>query len=365
MTVSDLLLRSASGYPEDLSEAGSDTWSGLVDLAKFEGLEGLLYCRCLQAGIEIPSRHLPQLQWSYRREAERNCVALTKLQGLLEATSSEGLDVLVLPGASLLPLYPNEGYRPMDDIDLLVRSSQLEAVCSFLRANGFESAQRHDGLFTGRDLTLDLHVDLVNGDRIQARAHAVRMDMGEVWESTRLQSTPGLTALVLGTEDAILYTALHSFRRLTWFVDFYLLLKSQLDWQAIECKALQGNSMKSVHYCLRYLEEHLPRPCQERRRRQLYHVWDGRRLSCSSVCQPPGPNRSGAKFSGLSVATAWPPRRRFFGSFCFPSGGPDAGFPPHSPCTHTFGLRTAGRAAAAARFSATGHTGKVSLTHST
>jgi len=170
VTVSDLLLRSTSGYPEELSEAGSDTWSGLVDLAQFEGLEGLLYCRCLEAGIEIPSRHLPQLQWSYRRVAERNCVALTKLQGLLKAASSDGLDLLVLPGASLLPLYPDEGCRPMDDIDLLVHSSQLEAVCSFLRAHGFESAQRHDGLFTGGGLTLDLHLYLVNADRIQARS---------------------------------------------------------------------------------------------------------------------------------------------------------------------------------------------------
>jgi hypothetical protein len=90
------------------------------------------------------------------------------------------------------------------------------------------------------------------------------MDMGEVWANAQLQSTPGLTALVLGTEDAILYTALHSlrhsFRRLTWFVDFHLLLKSQPDWQVIESKALQCNSMKSVHYCLHYLEEHLSHP---------------------------------------------------------------------------------------------------------
>ncbi len=264
MTVSDLLLRSTSGYPAELAHADPQTWASLVDLARFEGLEGLLYCRCLEADTEIPSRYLPQLQRSYRRVAERNCRALATLQGLLEAATSNGLDLLLLPGASLLPLYPDEGCRPMDDIDLLVRSGQLEAVCSLLCAHGFESAQRHDGLFTGDGLTLDLHTDLVNGDRIQARSNAVRMDMSEVWQNARMHSAPGFTALVLGVEEAILYTALHSlrhsFRRLTWFVDFHLLMKARPDWQAVERKALQCNSTKSIHYCLHYLEDHLSHP---------------------------------------------------------------------------------------------------------
>ena len=262
MTVSDLLLRSVSGHLEELSRAGPESWEDVVDLARFEGLEGLLYSHCSAAGLEIPPQFLPQLKWSYRQVAEDNCIALDKLHGLLEAASAHGLDVLVLPGASLLPLYPDEGCRPMDDVDLLVRPGQLEATDTFLRTHGFEQAHRHDGLYTGDGLTLDLHTDLVNGDRIQARKKAVRMDLSQVWHSARMQSMAGHPVLALSVEDALLYTSLHalrhSFRRLTWFVDFYLLMQVQLDWQMVKHKALRCNAIKPVYYCLNYLESRLP-----------------------------------------------------------------------------------------------------------
>lgn len=262
---SDLLLRCASGNPEELSLVSPESWEQLAALARLEGMEGLLYYRCLQAQIEIPSPYLHALRRSYRMVAERNCIALAHLQELLDqAADTIGLEFLVLPGASLLPLYPDEGCRPMDDVDLLVRAGKLEEAGAFLRSQGFEQAQRHDGLFTGRGLTLDLHTDLVNRDRIRARSDAVRMDMDEVWRSARAYSTSALTARALSVEDEILYTALHSlrhsFRRLTWFIDFQLLARSDPDWEVAERKALQCNSMQSVNYCLRYLEDRLPYP---------------------------------------------------------------------------------------------------------
>jgi hypothetical protein len=248
----------------ELSQAAPEDWMQLVDVARFEGLEGLLYRHCATAGLEIPSQYIPQLKLAYRQVAEQNCVALAKLEELLRAAASDGLEVLVLPGASLMPLYPDVGCRPMDDIDLLVSPGQMSAAGTFLRACGFEPVQCHEGLYTNEGLTLDLHTDLVNGDRIQARSSAAHIDMSEVWDNARVQATAELTALTLCLEDALLYTSLHalrhSFRRLTWFVDFHLLMKAQPDWQVVEHKVRRNNATKSLHYCLHYLENHLSIP---------------------------------------------------------------------------------------------------------
>ena len=261
MRPTDLLLRSAAGDLTGLAQAGSETWSGLVELAAYEGMEGLLYYHCAAGGMEIPGAHLTQLQSSYRRVAEHNCIAGATLAPLLEAMATAGLDVLILPGASLLPLYPDPGCRPMDDVDLLVPADQLSAAAAFFRARGYEQPRRHQGLFRSADLTVDLHTDLVNGSRIQARRRAVPIDASEVWQRAERQSWPDAGALTLSVEDALVYTALHalrhSFKRLTWFIDFQLLAKACPEWDMVRSNALQYNALKPITHCLHYIEDHL------------------------------------------------------------------------------------------------------------
>lgn len=262
MKVADCLLRAASGDLSPLSQAGSKTWAELVELACFEGMEGLLYRRCASAGIDIPAAHEAPLRASYRRVAANNCVTLSRLALLVGAMGDRGLDVLVLPGASLLPLYPDPGCRPMDDVDLLVRDDQLDAAGSLFRDQGFDQSRRHEGLYTRDGLTIDVHTDLVNGNRIRARYGSVSMDMDEVWQRAEVQQGTDVEARTLSAADALLYTALHalrhSFRRLTWFIDLHLLIQVQEDWDSVKAKALQCNAIKPLIHCFHYLENHMP-----------------------------------------------------------------------------------------------------------
>lgn len=60
------------------------------------------------------------------------------LEELLVATSKAGISICLLKGAALEPwLYPQAGFRPMGDIDVLVTGHQQEAFETILRKHGY------------------------------------------------------------------------------------------------------------------------------------------------------------------------------------------------------------------------------------
>jgi hypothetical protein len=201
----------------------------------------------------------------YRETAAHNMVALQTAAGdVLEGARRAGLDTLVIPGASLLPLYPDLGCRPMDDIDILVRPGQMDALRDFLSAQGFSSPLRHPDLWQRRGVVLDLHEDLLNCGRIEARRYAGWMDLEEVWHDSEERMIEGTCLGVMCRADEILYTVVHalrhSFRRLTWFFDLYFLLDGLGDWQFVQEKARRYHLQRPLLYSLRFLQERLDLP---------------------------------------------------------------------------------------------------------
>ena len=258
-----LLRESIAGDTERLRRADAAAWSAVAARARAEEVEGLLYQRCAAAGVAIPEAERPFLHESYRQIAAQNYAALVELGRLLEEMVDEHVgQVAVMPGASLIPLYPDPGCRPMDDIDLLVPTAHIDSVVDQLESRGFRRPARHPELFEKGHLVVDLHTDLVNSSRIRARRDAGWMDPREVWDGCIDTDLEGVCVRALCPEDAFLYTAVHAvkhgFQRLNWILDLQLLLQSgAVDWSRLEVRAERCRLQHSVAYGLRSLRDHL------------------------------------------------------------------------------------------------------------
>jgi hypothetical protein len=257
-----------SGRTTELAQWGEDKWRGLSARAEEEGVEGLFYQRCRAAGIPLPADIEENFQVVYRETAEQNFVALEELREVLEGLQEDSAAPLVLPGASLLALYPDLGCRPMDDIDILVPPGSGTRLKEGLQRCGFASPARHDELFVRGRLTLDLHDDLLNCGRIGSRRHAGWMEPGEVWCDRREVRVEGIPMIVMCREDMVLFTAVHALRhcfgRFTWFVDLHFLVQEPLDWECLRGKAERYRLERPLLYGLRFLRDWLQVELPER-----------------------------------------------------------------------------------------------------
>lgn len=256
---SGLLCRVALGQADELRRLTPQGWEALAGQAGHEGLEGLFYRRCAEAGAALPRSLQACWRARYRRVAQDNFAALQRVGELVAGMETEGLAVLLMPGAALLPLYPDPGCRPMDDVDLLVRVTEVPRLRAFLQSRGFRAVPRHDDLLVAQGMALDLHTDLLNASRIGARRFAGWMDPEEVWQDRRPAVVEGARLTAMGLEDMALYTAVHalrhSFRRLTWFLDLHLLLEAGCCWERLAAKAERYELQRPLGYSLRFLRE--------------------------------------------------------------------------------------------------------------
>ena len=258
---SHLLYRAVFGDSEDLRRVPTGEWPNLASQAAIDGVDSWLYVHSLRSQTPVPEIARRTLETAYREIAAANCIRVDALGSLMTELMDAGLDVLLMPGASLLPLYPDPGCRPMDDVDLLARPGHFPGISAFLHSRGFQPLARHEGLLTDGDLVIDLHTDLVNGERLPSRRLATWMEPELAWRHRRFRVVEGRRLQVLGPEDEVLASAVHalkhSFGCLKWFLDLRMLLGEPLDWDLLRSRAERGNLGRVLAYSLRFLEQEL------------------------------------------------------------------------------------------------------------
>src|SRR6185436_11185739 len=90
------------------------------------------------AGVALPGAIKQQVQGYYLQHAHATRAREQVLAELLMLYQGAGIDVLVLKGAALAQLvYPQPVLRPMRDIDILVRASDVYRAYALLPKIGF------------------------------------------------------------------------------------------------------------------------------------------------------------------------------------------------------------------------------------
>lgn len=213
----------------------------LVAQAEAEGLAALLYrtlarCDLLAA---LPPAVQAGLQDRYRRTLRRNLGLLGELRRILLAAEAAGIRVVLLQGLDLLVrTYADPGLRPVSDIDLWVRAEDLPVFGGILSSLAYRKVPPCDLQFQKGDTLLDVHTDLMGGQRIRSRRSLWPADPRETMAAAVPVDLDGATAWGLDPGDNLFYLLHHALKhRLTalkWLADLYFLTAG---WQAADWTA--------------------------------------------------------------------------------------------------------------------------------
>lgn len=226
------------------------TWDCLATQAEAHGLAPLLYTHLQAAEISLPAPIKRELQGLYLRHRHANQVRAAVLVEILTAFQAAGLEVRVLKGAALAHLiYPQPGLRPMRDLDLLVKTSEVQRAQRLLASLGFvaplpthvsdkhlPAATRQSG---GLSVSVELHHNLFNA------AHPASLTLAQLTTPPLSFSVGGLTAHTLSREEmlwhlcehAAYHTTVWESIRLIWVADvvgFAERFVAEIDWGRVK-----------------------------------------------------------------------------------------------------------------------------------
>jgi Uncharacterised nucleotidyltransferase len=220
----------------------------------------LLYRRLSEVGVLDP--RMPHLGGTYRSTWYRNQLRLERLSKLVEAARTRGIEPIVSGGASLAVVwYPQLGFRPIPQIDVMVRREQGEGA----RQAAFEAGWQPAGdwadfhRFTGEDgAVLVVHVGVppyLAGASDAAAAFeafaggAQGRRLGDVDVPTLNRCDELLFACGLGARVAV--------PSIQWLLDAYHLLvaRDPLDTRGLLERAREFRLVLPLRETLAYLDD--------------------------------------------------------------------------------------------------------------
>lgn len=117
---------------------GFADWESLIERAEKEGMAPLLKKHLEESGSEYPSAIRRSLNVLTKRHQQQAQVRLEVLQEVLDIFHRNALTPMLFKGAALCcTLYPDPGLRPMRDMDILFRPSEVDHAQELLRNAGF------------------------------------------------------------------------------------------------------------------------------------------------------------------------------------------------------------------------------------
>lgn len=268
--------RSNEAHRRRLIEAAGQVadWESLPALAEEQGIGPLVYAHIQAAGVDVPLAVKPVLQGLYLRHRRAGGIRARVLAEILLACQAENIPVLVLKGAVLAHLvYPQPGLRPMRDLDLLVRPSDLGRTRQTLLQLGFVEPDEHllddhhhltslrrttDGLL----VSVEVHHTLLSYSRRGEPAQfddligaALSFDLA-AWTG----STGSVIVQTLSREDMLWHVYRHGFGaplpyepfRLVWVADLVSLVEAwvdEMDWALVRRRYRQvWNALPMFHF---------------------------------------------------------------------------------------------------------------------
>ncbi len=280
--------------------AGSLQWDALIETAWRHGVAPLLFHHLQEAdrARAVPPKILDRLRQAYVRSAFRYRTHSATLADIFPRFRLRGVDLILLKGAALAPaIYRDGALRPYGDIDLLVRSRDVEAArkilgeASFLIAPGLLSEKfsrkYHVNLPFVRAAPPPVHIEL--HWRLTDRFSAAQFDHEDLF--ARAQSIPLLSGegTGLSPEDELIYLATHldnhgylnrailaggdivpltlhelSGNRLIWFTDLHELIVSDgFDWSKVLEQASTSQASGPLGVSLRLVRHLLDTPIDQ------------------------------------------------------------------------------------------------------
>jgi hypothetical protein len=244
-----------------------ERWKQAADFERLDaGSSRLLghLCRNLQRnGVTDPL--LTTLKGFYRRTWYQNHLRLREAAVILARLRDRGIEPMLLKGAALVVLYYEDvGLRPMEDVDILVRTEQAEAAAATLSELGWTSTDAvtprrlrasHAMAFTDSSgHQVDLHWHLLP-ESCWPDADA------RFWQYAAVVPVGGVEVRVLDTAHQLFHVCAHGVRwepvpPLRWIADAATVMArapSTIDWDRLLQEAERHRLTLPVRAALTYL----------------------------------------------------------------------------------------------------------------
>ncbi|MBN1537855.1 MAG: nucleotidyltransferase family protein, partial [Anaerolineales bacterium] len=113
-------------------------WELFARMAKAEGVAPLMHFAFSRSSYALPEAIRLKLQMAYYETAAFNQMILTEMGRVVQALNEADIPVIVLKGAVLATtIYPDPALRPMSDLDLLVKTEDLERAKELILSLGY------------------------------------------------------------------------------------------------------------------------------------------------------------------------------------------------------------------------------------
>jgi hypothetical protein len=253
-------------------------WNRLADLACQNEIAPLIYCTLKPLiGNGTAPAAIGRLKSAYAANAIRNSLLFRELQTVLTVLQGHKKSAIVLKGAALAEtVYRDRALRPMCDVDLLIRRSDIFDVEELLNGLGYrldEKQQRmkewygahyhHFDFFKpvspSFNLCFEIHWHLERPTR------PFPVDTDGLWERAVTARIADTRALVLCPEDLLLSLCLHAckhrlVRGFRAFCDIAAVAGRfglQMDWQQVVARASQWQMNTFAYVPLQLTEQFL------------------------------------------------------------------------------------------------------------
>ena len=268
-----LLLRAALCQSEAALKAWT-TWHESIDIDRLDSgsfrLLPLLFRNLTRHGVD--HEWMEKLKGVYRLTWYRNQIRFRDLEVTLGEFHKQELDVMLLKGTALAAdHYQDIGVRPMEDADILVRTSAAREALELVGKAGW----RPEYWSTAVNVAYLHGIGLVDtdGQRLDLHWHALEECCWpsadhEFWEhsvATTIGTTPVRT---LSPAHLLLHVLVHGVRwnrvpSLRWVADCVTLINSPsgaIEWASLVHDSIARQVALSVYHGLEYLKQELEAP---------------------------------------------------------------------------------------------------------
>jgi len=212
--------------------------------------------------MEFPRASLLEL---LREQTAHTLMLRAAANEVLALFSKHEIKVVMLRGQAVAEaLYEPASLRPQTDIDLLIRQADAERVSEVLLAAGFQKVEGHALLFVRGQVMLDMHVEPLGIERMQAWALLTPLRAEDFFAAAEPGNISGQAALLIKPEVMLPYLCFHamkhSFERLIWLWDIALLarqVEQNRAWDDVLAGIERFALARPCFYALQYAEMHL------------------------------------------------------------------------------------------------------------
>ncbi len=249
-----------------LSRLSETEWQSLATLALQQSVGPLLDHKLTTNGLGsiMPDVVKQKLRQQYRHNTFRNLKLQSELRQVVIALREADIPVITLKGIYLaLAVYNNSGLREMNDIDLLIKSSDIDKAKQVLHEIGYNALGAEIPSTSFQHLPplkkpnaiahIELHWNIVPS------TSPFNIDPDKLWERAQPFCVADFELLTLSPEDLLLHLFLHSaymhrfvqgVRSLADIAEVVQSSHDQLDWIVLEHRHRQWQCSAATNISL-------------------------------------------------------------------------------------------------------------------